>query len=305
MPTEIRIQPKGAFALAEAARFWKGFVPGTGTAEGTDEGELRVVFRQDGDFAPAGAVLRQGSDGAVLGRVVAGEPAVVQRQVARMLSLDVDGAPFDAVLSRDARLAKVHARWPGFRPVCFASPWEAAFWGVIVQGIGMNRAATLKRTIAEAHGDRVTFDTTTSLAVIPSPRRVLDREIPELDAERLRRLRAAAEAAVSGSLDAERLRALPIAKALAELRSIRGIGGWTSTHILYRGAALADAEPFAEPRVQRGLALAYGLRSAPNEARCAEIARAWIPYRMWGAILVVRALAGTKQWRDPAGTRRR
>ncbi len=287
---------RGDFALSESARFWKGFTPGRGTAE-LDGERLVVVLRQDGDFAPVAVSLAQ-KGRTIEARAEGGDPAILAPQLARMLSIDVDPEPWDAVLARDAVMRELAGRWPGFRPVCFPSPWEAALWGVIVQGIGMQRAAKLKAALAAAHGDRVELEGV-ARDVVPSPRAVLERSITELDAERLRRLRAVAELAVRGELEAERLRAMEPRDAIALLRGIRGVGEWTAGHVLYRGAALADAAPFDEPRVRRGIALVYGLDRTPDEEECARIAEAWRPRRMWGSILVVRALAATGGWHGP------
>ncbi len=291
------VDPGGAFSLSESAAFWQGVTPGRGTAE-SDGDRLVLGFRQDGDFAPVAVSLAQMEDRSIEGRVASGDRDVVSKQVARMLALDADPAPWEAVLARDEVMARLQARWPGFRPVCFPSPWEAAAWGVIVQGIGMQRASRIKAALAAAHGDRVEIDGRTR-DVFPSPRAVLDRSIGELDPERLRRLRAVAELAERGDLEADRLRSMDPTDALAMLRAIRGVGDWTARHVLYRGAALADGDPFGEPRVRRGIALAYELGETPDEERCAEIAEGWCPYRMWGAILVVRALAGTPGWHGP------
>jgi DNA-3-methyladenine glycosylase II len=54
------------------------------------------------------------------------DPEAVRDQVARILSLDVDGSGFPAVGRRDPVVGGLQARWPGLRPVGFFSPYEAA-----------------------------------------------------------------------------------------------------------------------------------------------------------------------------------
>src|SRR5687767_8849738 len=155
MDTSIGLETGDGFSLAEAGRFWLGFTPGRGTAEVAAE-TLTLVFRQDGDFAPVAVALRQAAPGAPLhGEVTGGDRRIVARQVARMLSLDVDTAPWREALARDPVIAGLQSRWPGFRAVGFPSPWEAAAWGVIVQGLGMASASRIKASIAAAHGDVV------------------------------------------------------------------------------------------------------------------------------------------------------
>ena len=84
--------------------------------------------------------------------------------------------------------------------------------------------------------------------------------------------------------------------ALAELSTLHGVGPWTAAHILYRGAALADALAGGEPRVLRAAKIAYDLPGDPTAAELAELAEGWRPYRMWAAILLARSIAGTPAW---------
>ncbi len=66
--------------------------------------------------------------------------------------------------------ARLQADRPGFRPVGFASPWDAAVWAVLSQRTRMTQAAAVRRRIAERH------DTTVEvhgqhLPVFPGPQR--------------------------------------------------------------------------------------------------------------------------------------
>jgi hypothetical protein len=54
----------------------------------------------------------------------------VREQVARILSLDVDGTGFPEVGRRDPVVGGLQARWPGLRPVGFFSPYEAGAWAL-------------------------------------------------------------------------------------------------------------------------------------------------------------------------------
>jgi DNA-3-methyladenine glycosylase II len=163
----------------------------------------------------------------------------------------------------------------------------------------MAQAAGLKKRIAAAHGDTVDMAGRT-IPVFPAPAQLLAvASFPGLPAEKLARLHAVAEAALTGALDAARLRALPEEEALAGLRAIRGVGEWTAGHILYRGAAVADALAGGEPRVLRGAAEAYRLKKTPSLAELAPLAEKWRPFRMWVCILLVRALRGTAGWQGP------
>ncbi|GAA1926760.1 hypothetical protein GCM10009753_70370 [Streptantibioticus ferralitis] len=60
------------------------------------------------------------------------------------------------------------ADYPGLRPVCFHSPYEAAVWAVIGHRIRMTQAATIKARLAEQHGQRVQVAGRT-LRAFPTP----------------------------------------------------------------------------------------------------------------------------------------
>ena len=76
------------------------------------------------------------------------DDGVVRRQVARILSLDVNGSDFPEVGVRDQVVQRLQARQPGFRPVLFYSPYEAA-WAIIGQRIRIVQAAKIKARMAE------------------------------------------------------------------------------------------------------------------------------------------------------------
>jgi DNA-3-methyladenine glycosylase II len=59
----------------------------------------------------------------------------IRDQVARILSLDLDGSGFAAVGRADPVVAGLQRRYPGLRPVSFWSPYEAAAWAIIGQRI--------------------------------------------------------------------------------------------------------------------------------------------------------------------------
>lgn len=296
--TGFELAPRGPFSLDDAAQFLGGFVPASGGSErlGT---ALVLVFRLDGSYEPVGVSLQRTGDR--LSGEIAGSAAsdAVARQVARILSLDVDGTGWPDVGRRDPAMARLQLRFPGARPVCFPSPYEAAAWGILAQRVPMRQAARLKLAIAEHCGDVVRVGDR-RFPIFPAPRQVLAMAShPGLPAEKLQRLKAVAEAALDGQLDPERLRSMPEAEALERLERIRGVGAWTAQHILMRGAGLADALPTAEPRVLRGTALAYGLPQPPDAAEFAKLADAWRPYRMWATLLLVRALSNTPGWHGP------
>src|SRR2546430_2329150 len=77
-------------------------------------------------------------------------------------------------------------------------------------------------------GDRIDLDGVPHTA-FPRPQRLLElREAPGLNEVKVERLHGLAEAALDGRLDTERLRSLPIDRAMEELMSLKGVGGFTA-----------------------------------------------------------------------------
>lgn len=285
------------FSLGASSQFLMGFTAASGTVAQHSE-RLVLTFRRDETFEAVGVSLWQ-ERGQVLGEVTGTRDVdAARRQVARILGLDVDASRWAELGERDPVVAKLQAQFPGFLPVSFPSPYEAAVWGIVVQRLGMRQAAKIRAAITLAHGDVVRVGSE-AIPVFPSPMQVLKlNALPSLPAEKRVRLQQVAEAALDGRLDAERLRRMPVAEALEQLQTIRGVGPWTSQLVLMRGSGMADALPTAEPRVLRGVALAYGLRGTPSPEEYAQLADRWRPYRMWVSILLVRGLVASGQWSD-------
>ncbi len=295
--TAFTISPQGPFSLAESTAFLEGFAPAA--HEGDAAGHLHLAFvadavEADGGGDPAGVCLRQPGGGDVLGELYgSADPQVVRAQVARILSLDVDGSGFPEVGRRDPVVGRLQAAHPGLRPVCFFSPYEAAAWTLIGQRIRITQAARIKARMAaelgpevDIHGDRQ--------HAFPAPARLARIEsFPGLPDRKVQYLRALGEAAVAGRLDAAMLRSLPVGEALARLRELPGIGDFSAELILLRGAGHPDHLPSHEPRLRRAVALVYGPDALPGgpdapsgEAELAALADAWRPYRTWVCLLL-------------------
>jgi DNA-3-methyladenine glycosylase II len=280
------LTPAGPFSLAASTRFLEGFAPAA--YQGRTAGHLDLAFPVDGDWRTVGVHLRQQRDGgAVAGELVGtADPELVRAQVARILSLDVDGSGFPRIGQRDPVVHRLQQRYPGLRPVTFWSPYEAAAWTVIGQRIRITQAATIKARMAQQLGEAVQLHGE-ALAAFPAPARLAALDgFPGLSDRKVAWLRALAAAALDGHLDATRLRSLPREQALAELRALPGIGGFSAELILLRGAGDPDHFPRNERRLRRAMARAYRLDGDPPPERLLAIAENWRPYQTWVCLLL-------------------
>jgi DNA-3-methyladenine glycosylase II len=288
MTTTITLDAPGPFSLAASTRFLEGFAPAAHARSGHEP--LRLAFAVEGTWEPAAVSVRAtggaGADGGVTASVAGTAPvADVRRQLARILSLDVDGAAFGDVGRRDEVVARLQTTYRGLRPVCFNSPYEAAAWAVIGQRIRIVQAAAVKARMAEEHGVGLSIDGTT-IHAFPAPRALLDvAEVSGLNAVKIGRLHAVAEAALAGGLDGDRLRSLPVGEALRGLQEIPGIGPFSAELILVRGAGAPDVFPVHERRLHASMAERYHLDD-PDVDELERVAARWSPFRSWVALLL-------------------
>jgi DNA-3-methyladenine glycosylase II len=283
------ITAEGPFDFGAALRFVEDW-PAT-SALPSDGHALRFAYCAESDWLPIGVTVTAAPGGVSVATTRAAGPAI-RAEVARILSLDVDGGGFAKLGDVDPVLGELQARNPGLRPVCFWSPWEAACWAVIVQRSSMLIASRLKQRIAERYGAQVDVDGRT-YAAFPPPVTLLDAGGLGLPAQKEEWLRGLARAALDGLLTTEYLRGLAPEQALAELRELPGVGPFSAGLILIRGAGAPDAFPGDEPRLFAILREAYGLPEDAPPAAYRKLADAWRPYRSWASFLFRASVYGS------------
>lgn len=287
----FELETRGEYSLRESALFIDAWheAPADGDA---DAGHLHLAFLTDAGWIPAGVCLTQATDGRVRGEVFGSAPeAAVRDQVARILSLDVDGRSWPEVARRDEVVARLQRMFPGFRPVNWSNAYEAAAWSLISTRIAMRQAQAVKERMCrelgaavDVHGHRLwCFPPPDTLRQLRSFRGLFGRKV-----EYLNELGAAA---IRGELDTETLRRLPSAEALTRLRRLKGIGEFGSQLVRLRALSAVDELPTAEPRLLEAVQIQYGLRETPGLDELGRIADAWRPYRMWVAVCLRRTLA--------------
>ncbi len=283
--SQFVLQPLGPYSLRASAAFLEGFAPAAYDG-GEMAGHLHFAFVADGSEQSAGVCLRA-QDSTIVAEVIGeADPTVVRSQVARILSLDIDGLDWPLVGTRDLVMGRLQTRYPGLRPVCFFSPYEAAAWALISHRIRITQAARIKARLAEELGPAVELHRRTEHA-FPGPSRLMQLEtFPGLFGHKVAYLHQLAQATLEGKLEATFLRRLSPEQALEHLKTLPGIGDFSAQLILLRGAGEPDALPTHEPRLARAITLAYGLDHLPTTQEAWQIAEAWRPYRTWGSLLL-------------------
>lgn len=282
------LHPLGQFELRELVEFGFG-------QRHTERyaGLMRLAFVLDGTTDQVGVVVRQDTTG-VHGEVTADphvDPEAVRRQVARVLSLDVDARPFDALCAADPVLSRVHALAPGLRPPLFYSPYEAAAWSVLSARRPALQMMAVRAELSRRHG-RVFELAGEELAAFPTPDALLAVDaVPGLNADKVRRLHGVARAAKDGILDVDALSSLPPDEAMARVQVIEGIGPFYASLIVIRALATTDVLPTGEKLIAGVVGRLYDLDGPASDAQLGEIALAWRPFRTWASVLL-RARGG-------------
>lgn len=287
--TTFEIEPLGPFSLEEAANFIGAWhkAPSEG---GVEEGHLHLAFLTDLGWRPVGVCLRQGADGAVTGDVYGGAPiSEVRAQVARILSLDVDGRGWPDVGRRDPVIGRLQKQFPKFRPVNWSDAYEAAAWSIISTRISMRQGQGVKDRMSREIGHEVDVHGHT-LWVFPEPQRLVELEsFRGLFGRKVEYLNKLGAAALDGRLDTDRLRALAPETALAELKKLPGIGEFGAQLIRLRALSAVDELPTSEKRLLDILRTLYGLAREPDVHTLEDLAENWRPYRMWACVCLRRS----------------
>jgi DNA-3-methyladenine glycosylase II len=288
----FEIRPLGPYSLKESAGFIEAWhqAPAEGGAGG---GHMHLAFLTDRDWEPVGVCLTQDDSGVVHGDVYGdATAALVERQLARILSLDVDGRAWPEVGRRDSVVARLQRRFPGFRPVNWSDAYEAAAWCVMSARINMRQAQSIKDRMSrelghqvDVHGHKLwVFPEPSRLAALESYRGLFGRKVEYLN--------GLGHAALAGDLDTETLRALPSEEALLRLRRLKGIGEFGSQLVRLRALSAVDELPTRERRLMGAIQTEYGLDAEPDLTQLEALAEKWRPYRMWVAVCLRRSLAG-------------
>jgi DNA-3-methyladenine glycosylase II len=299
---ERHIVPTGQFSLSAAAQF--GFGPNEGRPPPYD-GVMRLAFAVDGGRGHAGVRLSQPEpDGPVTVQLTlsdGADPDSALAQVARMVSLDHDGAAFERIGDADPVIAALQRAHPGQRPVLFASPYEAAAWSIISARRPAAQGARVREQLGARLGASFELGSRT-LPAFPQPDRLVELgdELPGLNTAKIERLRALARAALAGDLDVARLQAMGPERAYEDVQRLPGIGPFYAGLIVLRASGFADAlTPMPEPKGLAHAARFYGLPEPPDAAGFAALAERWRPFRTWAIVLI--RLAGERGTRIGRG----
>jgi AraC family transcriptional regulator of adaptative response / DNA-3-methyladenine glycosylase II len=211
-------------------------------------------------------------------------PTVIAR-VRRVFDLAADPVAIGGHLSRDPVLAPLVAARPGLRVPGAWDGFELAVRAILGQQISVSAATRLAGKLVLAYGEKVVDPAAAGQGlthVFPTPRQLAGGDLAAIGMPRSRRMALAslAAAVVADPLIFGPRRSLD--EAVAQLRSLPGVGEWTAQYIAMRELREPDAFPAADIGLLRAMADAGGVR--PSPADLLAHAEQWRPWRAYAAL---------------------
>jgi len=211
-------------------------------------------------------------------------PTIIAR-VRRVFDLAADPLAIGAHLSQDPALAPLVAARPGLRVPGAWDGFELAVRAILGQQITVAAATTLAGKLVVSYGEKTVDPAALSQGlthVFPTPGQLAGGDLAALGMPKARRtaLSSLAAAVVADPLIFGPRRSLE--EAIAQLRSLAGVGEWTAQYIAMRELREPDAFPAADIGLMRAMRDGSGVR--PSPAELLEHAERWRPWRAYAAL---------------------
>jgi AraC family transcriptional regulator of adaptative response / DNA-3-methyladenine glycosylase II len=210
-------------------------------------------------------------------------PTLIAR-VRRVFDLAADPQAIGVQLAEDSLLAPLVATRPGLRVPGAWDGFELAIRAVLGQQITVRAALGLAGKLVARYGKPLPRSSTGSdrlTHLFPRPEHLAAVDLSTLG---LPRARAAALSSLAAAVAADPQIFGPkrsLDEAIAQLRSLSGIGEWTAQYIAIRELREPDAFPAADVGLMRAMADLEGRR--PSVRELLQRAERWRPWRAYAA----------------------
>lgn len=198
-------------------------------------------------------------------------------RVAANLSFVLAGRGFAALLRRDSVLIRLNRKFPGIRQVRQFDLFYGLLRSISAQQINLRWAATLRRRLAEAYGEKLHVGDDFVYSLRPevvAAVRVQDLRALQFSTHKAESILAVAEALASRKLIQEDLAEMEDADAMQALVALRGIGTWSAEWILVR--CLGRARVVAgDLGVKKAVAITYLGKETASEDEVRQAVAHW------------------------------
>ncbi|MGZ3537806.1 MAG: DNA-3-methyladenine glycosylase family protein [Thermodesulfobacteriota bacterium] len=200
---------------------------------------------------------------------------------------------FGALLRRDPVLARLNRKFPGIRQVRQFDLFYGLLRAISAQQINLRWAATLRRRLAEAYGERLHVGEDFVYSLRPevvAAVRVQDLRALQFSTHKAESILAVAEALASRKLTQEDLAKMENTDAMQALVAVRGIGTWSAEWILVRclGRALVVAGDLG---VKKAVAITYLGKETASEDEVRRAVGHWGPHATVAQAILLHAYA--------------
>jgi AraC family transcriptional regulator of adaptative response / DNA-3-methyladenine glycosylase II len=211
-------------------------------------------------------------------------PAIIAG-VRRVFDLAADPLAIGTHLSRDPRLAPLVAARRGLRVPGAWDGFELAVRAILGQQITVAAATRLAGKLVLAYGEQIADPAAVNQGlthVFPTPRQLIGGDLAAIGMPKARgiALSSLAAAVVADPLIFGPCRSLE--DAVAQLRTLAGVGEWTAQYIAMRALREPDAFPAADIGLMRAMGDENGVR--PSPADLLTHAEQWKPWRAYAAL---------------------
>jgi DNA-3-methyladenine glycosylase II len=186
----------------------------------------------------------------------------------------------------DPRLSAIIERFGPYRPNVHPNPFSTLFGAITQQQISMSAADAIRRKIQ---------------ALCPN-RRIHPRAIAALPAGRLRSaglsrqkvkyVRALADAFVSRELSGTKLRAMSDEEVIVATTALPGIGRWTAEMLLIFCLERPDVWPVDDLGIRKAVQRLLRASEIPARKKIERLADPWRPFRSYASWYLWRSLEG-------------
>ncbi len=152
-------------------------------------------------------------------------------------------------------------------------PYRALLRSILYQQLAGAAAASIERRFCALFGGRYPMPA----VLLASDDETL--RSAGLSRQKLRAMRAVAEAFGAGGLSNRRITRMSDEAVIEAVTEVHGIGEWTAHMLLMFSLGRPDVLPVGDYGVRKGAALLYGLADLPRRAELEALAEPWRPYR--------------------------
>jgi DNA-3-methyladenine glycosylase II len=201
----------------------------------------------------------------------------------RMLGLTRDLTPVVAAFSCYEPLARLLTQLEGMKPPRYPDLWTTLVGVVPYQQVSLEAGQAISNRMIADIGPRATYNDTVYYNY-PTAEQFLQASDEQtrawgLSVAKVRTLRSAAEAVLSGSIREDELVDLDDEAAIARLTQLHGIGRWSAQVILLRGLGRLSAFPLGDSGAQRAFKAIFGWEASEVDARRTELLAALSEWR--------------------------